>query len=387
MAVGAVPTLLDSPTCIDLARAALQDEHAQIEGWQVHELHASLGPGARLHRYRGAAETNRIEASWSFVVKSFSPEGEGFRAAGSSADAWDYWKREWHVYRAAWLPRLQGGLVAPRCLGTGEGEGGAWIAMEDLTDYDERPWSLQNFATTARHLGEFNGSYLVGEPIPSESWLPQNWLRGWTARAEPMIRLLPEVADHPLIGRIYPPTAVQEMLQLWSEREVVHDALDWLPQTFCHQDSFPSNVFLRRSAQLEQSVAIDWAFCGQGPVGQDLAPLVAASLHLFQAEGLDPGRLEAQCLQAYLAGLRAAGWSGPEDDVRLGYLGSVVLRYSLGLIGPVLMCLLDEAMHAFLEEAFGHPLDDIVEHYRVAVRLNERWAAQLRQLLASRGAR
>jgi hypothetical protein len=179
--------------------------------------------------------------------------------------------------------------------------------MEDLTDYDERPWSLQNFATTAQHLGEFNGSYLVGEPIPSESWLPQNWLRVWTARAEPMIRLLPEVADHPLIGRIYPPTAVQEMLQLWSEREVVHDALDWLPQTFCHQDSFPSNVFLRRSAQLEQSVAIDWAFCGQGPVGQDLAPLVAASLPGGRTRPRPPGSTVSTGLPGRSAGGR---WSG-----------------------------------------------------------------------------
>ena len=55
------------------------------------------------------------------MIKTFTLEGEGFNVASADASAWDYWKREWLAYQAPWLQALDGSLVAPRCLGVGEG--------------------------------------------------------------------------------------------------------------------------------------------------------------------------------------------------------------------------------------------------------------------------
>jgi len=57
----------------------------------------------------------------SLVIKTFTLEGKSFNVASADASAWDYWKREWLSYQAPWLQALDGSLVAPRCLGVGEG--------------------------------------------------------------------------------------------------------------------------------------------------------------------------------------------------------------------------------------------------------------------------
>ena len=48
----------------------------------------------------------------------------------------------------------------------------------------------------------------------------------------------------------------------------LYEALDALPQSICHQDLFPRNAFLRVAGGAEQTVAIDWAFCGSAAIGE-----------------------------------------------------------------------------------------------------------------------
>ena len=73
--------------------------------------------------------------------------------------AWDFWKREWLVYQAPWIRGLREGLVAPRCFGSGElAETAVWVAMEDLTAANQRPWSL----STSRRLRDIWVSSTVG---------------------------------------------------------------------------------------------------------------------------------------------------------------------------------------------------------------------------------
>jgi hypothetical protein len=84
--------------------------------------------------------------------------------------AWNFWKREWLVYQAPWIRELREGLVTPHCFGFGElGETAVWVAMEDLTAADQRPWSASRFAASARHLGGFNGRFLVNADPPADS--------------------------------------------------------------------------------------------------------------------------------------------------------------------------------------------------------------------------
>ena len=66
------------------------------------------------------------------------------------------------------------------------------------------------------------------------------------------------------------------------------------------------------------------AFAGDGAIGEDLGNHIPdATFDLFwPAE--DIGELEAACFDAYLTGLREAGWNGGEHDVRLDVVASCV---------------------------------------------------------------
>jgi hypothetical protein len=280
---------------------------------------------------------------------------------------------------------MQGSLTAPRCLRAGElGDTAVWMALEDLSDLDQRPWPVSRFGIVARHLGEFNGSFLAGHTMPSPSWLSRDWLRGWTERAESMITLLPEVADHPLVSQVYSRQLIAALLEIWKQRETWYAVLDGLPQTICHQDVFPRNAFVRHSGQTDQAdktFAIDWAFCGKAPVGSELAPLVGASLGFLELEPDAADRAEELCLASYMAGLADAGWDGARTDVLLGYLGSLVLR-AVGTVGPILTVLLDESLFGMTEQIFGLPMDVLLTRWSQISDFNRERITQVQRLLA-----
>jgi len=49
----------------------------------------------------------------------------------------------------------------------------------------------------------------------------------------------------PVLWHLYPPSVVDELRHLWDEREHFLTALDRLPQTFCHHDTFRRNLLVR----------------------------------------------------------------------------------------------------------------------------------------------
>jgi len=251
------------------------------------------------------------------------------------------------------------------CFGSGElGESAGWVAMEDLAAADQRPWSPSHFLTAARHLGEFNGRFLANGDPPADGWLSRGWLQGWTERAEPMITQLPSLAEHPRVAELFAPSTIGLLLQVWEHRRELYEALDALPQSICHQDLFPRNAFIRVAGGAEQTVAIDWAFGGWAALGADLAPLLGASLGFFEADSDDADELERLCLDAYLDGLRLTGWQGHRDDVLVGYLATIALRFMVGTVGPVLTGALDNSLDAMIEEIFGLPRPELIARWR-----------------------
>jgi hypothetical protein len=236
--------------------------------------------------------------------------------------------------------------------------------MEDLTLADQRPWSAGRFAAAARHLGEFNGRFLVNNDPPADRWLSRGWVRGWTERAEPMITKLPSVTNHPVVAELFPPSIVGLLLKVWEHRYEVYQVLDALPQSICHQDLFPRNAFVRVADGAEQTVAIDWAFCGWAALGAELAPLFGASLGFFEADCDEADELERLCLDAYLEGLRLTGWEGLRDDVFVGYLATIVLRFMVGTVGPLLTFALDDSLATMIEQIFGQPKPVLIARWR-----------------------
>jgi hypothetical protein len=168
----------------------------------------------------------------------------------------------------------------------------------------------------------------------------------------------------PVVPELFAPSTIGLLLQVWEHRRDLHDALDALPQSICHQDLFPRNAFIRVAGGAEQTVAIDWAFCGSAALGADVAPLLGASLGFFEADCDEADELERLCMNAYLDGLRLTGWQGHGDDIFLGYLATIALRFMVGAVGPVLTFALDNSLDAMGEQIFGHPKPELIARWR-----------------------
>jgi hypothetical protein len=165
----------------------------------------------------------------------------------------------------------------------------------------------------------------------------------------------------PVLWDLYPPSVIDELRRLWDERERFLTALDRLPQTLCHHDTFRRNLLVRRGPEGEELVAVDWAYAGHGAVGEELEQLVVASLFFFETMGIAPRDLDANCFASYVAGLREAGWAGDERLVRLGYTANAALRHTVGLVRYLLPTVTDPAPPPWVEDLLGRPFAEVVE--------------------------
>ena len=345
---------IDPPSLAAAVRAALDDPAAQPSGWRADPIYGGAATNTALYRVSGGAETRGEIRQWSLVLKVF-------RMRGRADDPlrWNYWKREPLAYQSGLLASLPGGLTAPRCFGALERSGGeVWLWLEDVADVGRR-WSLGDFERAARHLGRFNGAYLAGQAPPSHAWLSRGRLRAWVAFCADAIAALPSNLRHPLARDRFSDAAIGRLLRLWAEREALLDALDRLPQVFGHLDAFPRNLAVRRSAGGARLVAIDWASVGFGAVGEELAPLVAASLIFFEADVSIARQLDAAAFAGYVDGLREAGARVDEASARFGYTAAASLRYGLGIALDVGIAG-DERHHAWAEQVLGRSVEEML---------------------------
>jgi hypothetical protein len=245
---------------------------------------------------------------------------------------------------------------------------------------DHRPWPHGHFRAVARQLGIFNGDYLAGRPLPADPWLSRDWLRGWTEEADPLIDLLPTVSGHPVAGKIFPKDVIKGLIELWEQREKLYQALDQLPKTLCHNDIFPRNLFVGGSDHPDCSVAIDWAFCGAAPLGQELTALVGASQAFLESRPERWDDLERDCLDGYAEGLRQMGWH-ELDEILLGYVLSSVLRFSLGALPPLLGLTLTTEHRDLAERVFGCSYDQFVGNTAAFLQFQQRRIQQTKALL------
>jgi aminoglycoside phosphotransferase (APT) family kinase protein len=143
-------------------------------------------------------------------------------------------------------------------------------------------------------------------------------------------------------------------MRLWAERNWFLSALDHLPQTFSHLDFHRRNLLIRKRADnQEELVAVDWANCGIGPIGADLALAIGMSCIFFEWEPAAVRELEVATLEAYLAGLRDEGWDGDLRLARLGYLAWIALWLGVIMSGAIHAFTADET-HAFAKHLIGH---------------------------------
>jgi hypothetical protein len=353
---------IDQATLTPLVQSALGSKTVEVVNWECEQLHGGIGLGTAIYRFSGEGHDRGQKVPWSLILKTLCPAEDN-----ANVSAWNYYKREADAYQSGLLDDLPGGLAAPRCFGVTEHpDGTCWIWLEDVAEEIGSHWPLEHFGVVARHAGQFNGAYLVERSLPSWPWLSSDWLRGYIALSAPAMPLIRNSLDHPLVRHWLPGDASDRLFRLWEERNLYLDALDRLPQTLCHLDLFCRNLFARKTVDGDdQTVVIDWAFAGRGAIGEELVPLVLASVAFNEVDFAQAQALEEIVFEGYLEGLHDAGWRGDPQHVRLGYTAAS-LRLRLGELNRVIDMILDESQYPFAEQVFGRSMEEIEDHWAQA---------------------
>lgn len=398
------PQGLDRDTLIRPVRRALAAETAEIVDWRHEPLAYTVrNPAAGgMYRIVGHARARGVVQPWSLILKvSHSPSGRTWPDGRVAPAGWgtdpahnQYWRREALAYQSGLLDDLPGELAAPRCFGVDERAGDTiWLWLEEVHETERRPWPLARYGLAARHLGQFNGAYLAGRPLPTEPWLNRGFLRAWSA--EPTrVTVIEQIARadtwaHPLVRRAFPIPVAERLLRLHAEREDLLAALERQPQTLCHLDAFSGNLLARQSATgEEQTVALDWAFVGIAAVGEEVGHLVAWSLMLGEIAVAEAAQLRAVVLAGYREGLREAGWPGSTAElaraVERGASVAAALRWVLSAANSAVRPAFDERARAALEQNTGRPIQEAMAQRARLVYFLLDWVEETRALPSPR---
>jgi hypothetical protein len=279
--------------------------------------------------------------------------------------------------------RLPNGLAAPRCFGIMEFPGEAcWLWLEDLPDPIPK-WPIERYGLAARHIGRLSGKYLTKRALPKWPWLGSAFIRQDLAHFASQSERLAMNLRHPLLRRFLPGNSGRKLLDLWAERDRLFTALEELPPTICHFDAFRRNLFARRVGGRDQTVLIDWAFVGRGPIGADIVSMVWVSLAMLEVKSSQAKTLGALVFKGYVDGLRDAGWKGDAELARLGFTAAIGLR-RLGTFGHMLPWILDESQHAHFVEVARHSIIETADQFGRTGAYVEKLTDEARELLKSR---
>jgi hypothetical protein len=318
------------------------------------------GDGA-LYALSGTAHVGAAERPWRAVLRMLAPV-----AGRDDPTHIQYWKREPLLYGSGLLDDLPGGLRAPRCYGCHElADGTVWLWLEQIREDGEGSWPLARWALAARHLGQFNGAYLAGRPLPRAPWLGGRRLRTWLAHHGPLVAQIAAAPTRPDLRRFWPRGVVDAILRLWDEREGFLTALERLPQTFCHGDAMRRNLLAhRRPDGAEETVGIDWEYTGYLAAGEEVGQTLSVAGAFFHLDPADLPALDEALFAGYLAGLRDAGWRVDPRPVRFAYAAHAALRNLFNAVGASLP---DEARRAAILQNQGHTWEELAGR-RAAVR-------------------
>jgi hypothetical protein len=253
-----------------------------------------------------------------------TPVQAHWSAGNEDPRRWTYWCREPLAYQHDLAGAYAGsGIVTPACLGV-RVEGDESVLLLEWVDGEAgETWPVDAYAPAAEALGRAQAPFLTGRPAPEFPWLSQRLLREYSSEKPVAWELLDddEAWARPLAREVFPAGLREGVLFVHANRERLYRISESLPRAFCHLDFWPKN-FLRRSSG--EIVLLDWAFAGDGAVGEDIGNLIPDAVfdHFVPADEMP--RLEQVAFDGYLAGLRAAGWDNDPRLVRLGVWSSAV---------------------------------------------------------------
>ncbi len=262
-------------------------------------------------RVRGSAGTAIRKV---FRPPTDPPTGRPGWQTSDEPTHWNYWRREFLAYQTGFAATVYAGtgIEPPALLDARE------HAREHAREEASELWLAEatgtpGIAWSPGRLGDFAYQLGLGQARHAamtnpERWLSKNWLAQYLAD-----RPIPEPVpwDHPA-ARDWSDRVRKSIRPLWEHRFALVAAAEQAPRTLCHLDVWPMNLI----AMGDRNVLLDWAFTGEGALGEDIANLIVDSFaDGFVDIALLP-EVEAATTDGYLRGLRDAGWRGMDDHVR-----------------------------------------------------------------------
>ena len=238
---------------------------------------------------------------------------------------WNYWRREAFAYQSglAAAAYAGAGITAPALLEAGtRPDGGVELWLADVGGTGGFDWPVPRLARFARELGAAQARW-AGR-VPAVPWLSRRWLAQYVAEAPNWVGPVdPAVWDHPNVAP-WPEPVRARLRELWAGRARMLAVAEAAEHTLCHLDVWPANL----ADTAGTSVLLDWAFVGEGAVGEDLANLVVDCFTDGLMDMAVLPELTEVAVDGYLAGLRDAGWAGSDDAIRAAVHASGAAKYS-----------------------------------------------------------
>jgi len=274
-----------------------------------------------IFRLHGQVKLDNELKPWCVILKIIKPD----TAEKDNVAHHNYWRREAFVFESGILRGFPDSVrAAEHYLVEEQPDGTVWLWMEFVEG--EYAHTVEQFAYIARQLGRFNGAYLTGlHPLPNQEWICRAWLKSWTTASRMYAPNMEEYASR---------ISAEEDRNIWAwyqeilrNLEAAIDSLQQLPRVLAHQDLSQMNMLLvQQEANDNRLVLIDWQFMSLSGIGEDLGKLFGVNLSL----GIIPPdqyiRLQTSVYDAYLEGLREAGWQGNAELARYGFCLSMALR-------------------------------------------------------------
>ncbi|MEM7032387.1 MAG: phosphotransferase [Chloroflexota bacterium] len=354
-------SIIDEKILAPLVAVALGHDQLKISQWHYDRVYGGAGDVGEVlsvvFRFTGIAYDQTKPVNWTLILKVV-----GTTAIDDDPTASRYWKREVSAYQSGDLKNLPGDLATPQFFGITEfSETVVGLWLEDVTDQFGSQWPLADYGLAARHLGQFNGAFLINQNLPHRSWFLKDRFRDFyrgTQVGQKFTQLRQSLNDPQTQRWFIDDNDANRILHLWEERTPLLEALNRLPQTVVHGDAFRRNLFAKQVADGRyQTVAVDWTFTGLGPIGFELASLVQGTLFFSEVDMTDAQALDQIVFEGYLTGLEDAGWRGDPSQARLGYAAGSAIVFALGYGAFKL----NQQVYPWLEQAFGLPIDQFMQ--------------------------
>jgi hypothetical protein len=343
----------DADAITDLARSALREPAAEVEGWRTEPVGYEFGSPTTdgLFRISGDALVGASRRPWSLFVKQirayrhwryFEILPADLRATALAGDQWRY---EADVYRSGLPGALPDGLRLPvvhRVVDLGDDR--LTIVMEDVADR-RGGWGDRRFATAANLLGRFAVRATSRDSLPRSAFrrssaVTRNFYTGRLLPAALPALASDELWRHPLLADAG--CLRLNLDKLAGRLPAILDSLELLPQLLVHGDASPQNLLVPADGSAE-FVVIDWTLGGPAAVGDDLGQLLVGLAHAGELDIAKLPALHDVLVSAYRAGLDAEGMTVDEQLVRRGMDAGLLVR---------------SAFTALPLESVGEPLTD-----------------------------